>query len=88
MSDDLVERLDQQATLLQKHGQYFIGTLLDEAAAEIRSLREQVAKERAGIVAMVQGEAEAYRKNRLTASCALLLHLANAIEAHQDKEPT
>jgi dihydroxyacid dehydratase/phosphogluconate dehydratase len=67
MSDDLVERLDQQATLLQKHGQYFIGTLLDEAAAEIRSLREQVARaeqfaenancsERAGIVTWLRGK--------------------------------
>jgi hypothetical protein len=48
MSDDLVERLDRKA---QYTDRYFdnasLGEMYREAAAEIRSLREQVAQERA-----------------------------------------
>jgi hypothetical protein len=54
---------------------------------EIRSLREQVAKERAGIVAFVRGYAFHVddADDNDTIWCD---KLADAIEAQQDKEPT
>jgi len=70
-----------------------------DAAAEIRSLREQVAKERAGIVAMVR-KMESSKMDRIDSilsaggldynlgRCTAYAHAASAIEAEQDKEPT
>jgi len=53
--DDLVERLE---AALGETSPLSSCYLMEEAADEIRSLRAQVAQERAGIVAMVRSQAE------------------------------
>jgi chromosome segregation ATPase len=66
-----------------------------EAAAEIRSLRAQVARvaqERAGIVAMVRSQAEWHDKHDdgwsgFDKMAQGMREIADAIERHEDKEP-
>ena len=77
--DDLVERLERYGK--GEHVGSWRADTFREAAAEIRSLREQVAQERAGIVrclretpcGMVHGSQTGW--------------IADAIERHEDKEP-
>jgi hypothetical protein len=109
--DDLVERLEAQ---VPQRTPVSVCHLLDEAAAEIRSLRaqvarlddalakrivlhtaaimdareasEQVAQERAGIVAYIKRSLnEEY--GQFTAEKQETWWYANAIERHEDKEP-
>jgi len=78
MSDDLVERIER--LMCNRRGEDQCGcpscVILAEAAAEIRSLREQVAQERAGIVAW------------LRAQSSTGLFFADAIERQEDKDTT
>jgi len=61
------------------------------AEAEIRSLRKQVAKERAGIVRWLRRGHDTYQSGTY-ARCREMQqywdHAADAIERQQDKEPT
>jgi hypothetical protein len=90
--DDLPERLDRKA---QYTDRYFdnasLGEMYREAAAEIRSLREREAKERAGIVAYLRREASLEAPFGLDPMSALGLPLdyaAAMIERHEDMKPT
>lgn len=58
---------------------------IERQEAEIRSLREQVAKERAGIVDWLRAASE--RADNLSQKNAFE-YAAGMIEAQQDKEPT
>ena len=78
MSDDLVRDLTEWCPSDGADA----WPIMRQAAAEICSLREQVAKERAGIVAMVRGIADATED--LGAYFALD-GIALTIEAQQDK---
>jgi hypothetical protein len=83
MSDDLVERIERW--MCNRRGEDRCGcpscVILAEAAAEIRSLREQVAKERAGIAAWLRSTGD------WPLSTAHARMLADSIETQQDKEP-
>lgn len=84
--DDLVMRLYEQAD--RRHGsigslrslEWKAAELIEAQAAEIRSLREQVAQERASIVAWLR--AGIYGMNEDPGE------LADAIEHHEDKAST
>lgn len=83
--DDLVERLEQWpqspdgADALDAR---YVAMVMQRALAEIRSLREQVAQDRAGIVAWMRAHG---KWPRSTSHAGIL---ADALEAQQDKEPT
>ena len=86
MSDDLVDRADY----CQEHGIFDAAEAgksvsYGELAAEIRSLREQVAKDRAGIVAMVRREATRAADAANHSAEYDLDRIARMIEAQQDK---
>jgi len=90
--DDLVERADY----CHEHGLFDAveaGKYVTYAdlAAEIRSLRKQVAKERAGIVRWLRRGHDTYQSGTY-ARCREMQqywdHAADAIERQQDKEPT
>jgi hypothetical protein len=89
--DDLIERISS----LQDGNAWpstieLINDLADRIEAqeaEIRSLRAQVEKERAGIVARLRMKAGVYAAAQFGVCAALLLDQADAIERHEDKEP-
>ena len=83
--DDLVEQLDKRASTYSWDSVTFYASdadMMRQAAAEIRTLREQVAQERAGIVAYVRNRADCYHSDVEP----LILRLADKIERHEDKE--
>jgi hypothetical protein len=79
--DDLVERLE---AALGETSPLSSCYLKEEAATEIRSLRAQVAQERAGIVSFLRAVATAGDDETVT---EIFLNIADAIEAQKDKEP-
>jgi len=85
--DDVLERIDRQMCNRRSEDQCGcpLCVILAEAAAEIRSLRAQVAHERAGIVAWLRepviGGDHYEPVNDIHAQ------IADAIERHEDKEP-
>lgn len=93
--DDLVERFGRWLQNTGYDGDVnsppmLIYALVQAQEAEIRSLREQVAQERAGIVAYLHREAALETPFGLDPMSALGLPLdyaASMIEAHKDKEP-
>jgi len=89
--DELVERARRadRNSVQRMNGSRIFGELADRIErqeAEIRSLREQVAKERAGIVAYI-------KRSLIEEYCPAAAEeqeawwYANAIERHEDKEP-
>lgn len=95
--DELVERLRGHAEIMERDKGKFVRFIdvatctqaanrIEAQAAEIRSLREQVAKERAGIVAWLRDTSERGPKPRHILDLHDANDLADAIEHHEDKE--
>ncbi|MEN9418401.1 MAG: hypothetical protein RI988_2021 [Pseudomonadota bacterium] len=92
--DDLVQRLEAEHARNGGQGAYAWSSreLCGKAAAEIRSLREQVAQERAGIVAWLRETADMMQgfsgpSTAPTKFYRTIARIADAIERHEDKEP-
>ena len=80
MVDDLPAQLEELAKL-QQHDRPF--KVITEAAAEIRSLREQVAQERVFRGALMTIATGGFKSDK----CRQIAREALASERHEDKEP-